>query len=68
MTSDTRPSQDERIVHSLEEICDNTRAVRRVVNRILDHLEEAEERDDGFDYDPEFFTWQDMDESDDMYY
>ncbi len=54
----------------LEEICDNTRAIRRVTNRILDHLHEyhATGQDNGLeDYDPDAFSWKDLDNNDDMY-
>lgn len=65
MTSKTNTPQDEKAVRTLEEICDNTRAIRRVVNRILDHLHESHEPDE--DYDPSLFGWDDLDEYDDMY-
>ena len=66
MTSKTNTPQDERAIRTLEEICENTRAIRRVVNRILDHLHEFQEQDD--DYDPDLFGWEDLDDCDDMYY
>ena len=50
----------------LEEICENTRAIRRVVNRILDYLHEHRERDD-LDYDPDAISWKDLYNQDDMY-
>ncbi len=53
-------------MHTFEEICENTRAIRRVVNRILDHLKESHEQDE--DYDPDLLGWEDLDEYDDMYY
>jgi hypothetical protein len=68
MTSKTNTPQDERTIRNLEEICENTRAIRRVVNRILDHLHESQEQDDTFDDDPSLFGWEDLDEYDDMYY
>jgi hypothetical protein len=58
--------KDEKSQQALEEICDNTRAIRRVVNRILDHLHESEENDD--DYDPDTVSWKDLYDNDDMYY
>lgn len=64
MTSKTPTPQDEKAVRNLEEICENTRAIRRVVNRILDHLHESLEPDE--DYDPD--EWEDLDQYDDMYY
>jgi len=51
----------------MEEICENTRAIRRVVNRILDKLHEESEGDDD-DYDPDTMDWKDLYNSDDMYY
>ena len=66
MTSKEDLSKDEKTIQSLEEICENTRAIRRVVNRILDHLHEYEERDN--DYDPDTISWKDMYGNDDMYY
>jgi hypothetical protein len=61
----------EKSVRTLEEICDNTRAIRRVVNRILDHLHEygssqKEDLDDDA-YDPDAISWKDLDNNDDMY-
>lgn len=68
MTSKTNTPQDKdnKAVRTLEEICENTRAIRRVVNRILDHLHESQDTDD--DYDPYTLDWADLDNSDDMYY
>ena len=61
----------ERSVRTLEEICENTRAIRRVVNRILDHLHEyhAKDEDDDYDhgYDPDAISWKDLNNNDDMY-
>jgi spore germination protein YaaH len=56
----------ERKYQHLEEICENTRAIRRVNNRILDLLHENYGQRD-FDYDPEQLSWDDLDEYDDMY-
>jgi len=53
-------------VRNLEEICENTRAIRRVVNRILDHLHEYAESTN--DYDPDTVTWADLYDNDDMYH
>ena len=66
MTSKTNTPQDDKAVRTLEEICENTRAIRRVVNRILDHLHESADPDD--DYDPYTLDWADLDNYDDMYY
>jgi hypothetical protein len=66
MTQEDLP-KDEKAIQTLEEICENTRAIRRVVNRILDKLhEESEGKDD--DYDPDTIDWKDLYNSDDMYY
>jgi len=59
------PHEDKKI-QTLEEICENTRAIRRVVNRILDHLHEYGSQDES-DYDPDAIPWEDMDGYDDMY-
>ena len=66
MTSKTNTPEDEKALRTLEEICENTRAIRRVVNRILDHLHESQEQDD--DDNPYPRDWEDLDDSDDMYY
>lgn len=66
MTSKTNTPEHEKAVRTLEEICENTRAIRRVVNRILDHLHESQDTDD--DYDPYTLDWEDLDNYDDMYY
>ena len=57
----------EKSLHTLEEICENTRAIRRVVNRILDHLHEHEPVPADDDPDPDEITWEDLDDSDDMF-
>ena len=66
MTSKHNLSKDEKTLQSLEEICENTRAIRRVVNRIFDHLHETQESDN--DFDPDTMSWKDLYENDDMYY
>jgi hypothetical protein len=40
MTQMEKFKPDEKKTQLLEEICENTRAIRRVTNRILDHLHE----------------------------
>ena len=67
MTPEEDSSKDERLQQILEEICENTRAIRRVVNRILDHLHECQQKDDDRDYDPESLSWKDLYNNDDMY-
>lgn len=66
MTPKEKISKDEKTIQTLEEICENTRAIRRVVNRILDHLHEHENTDT--DYDPDTMSWKDLYNNDDMYY
>jgi hypothetical protein len=66
MTSEKDTQEDEKSIQTLEEICENTRAIRRVVNRIFDHLHEHE--DDNNDYDPGTINWKDLYNNDDMYY
>jgi len=54
----------------LEEICDNTRAIRRVTNRILDHLHEyntGTKATENADYDPDELNWEELDDNDDMF-
>jgi hypothetical protein len=68
MTSQENSPKDEKAIQTLEEICENTRAIRRVVNRILDHLRESQEHDQDDDYDSDALDWDDLDNRDDMYY
>jgi hypothetical protein len=68
MTSQENSPKDEKAIQTLEEICENTRAIRRVVNRILDHLHEYSTKDDDEDYDKDTINWEDLNNSDDMYY
>ncbi len=71
MTSEKEPAEkDCKCINSLEEICENTRAIRRVVNRILDHLHEYSEKgenEEKADYDPDAINWKDLYNNDDMY-
>ena len=60
-------SPEERKTQLLEEICENTRAIRRVVNRILDHLHEFSDSADDAVYDPDTIDWDDLDNHDDMF-
>lgn len=56
--------------NSLEEICENTRAIRRVVNRIFDHMHESDEKDEDEqleEYDPDEIDWENLDSNDDMF-
>jgi hypothetical protein len=66
MTPQENPSENEKVLQTLEEICENTRAIRRVVNRILDHLHESTQEQE--DYDPDTLDWEDLNSHDDMYY
>jgi len=66
MTSEENLSKEEKSQQTLEEICENTRAIRRVVNRILDYLHEQEDSND--DYDPDTIGWKDFYDNDDVYY
>jgi len=65
MTSQEDLPKDEKAIQTLEEICENTRAIRRVVNRIFDHLQESEDKDNNHDTDS--MTWEDLYSSDNMY-
>ena len=60
MTPKENIQKDEKAIQSLEEICENTRAIRRVVNRILDHLHETLESYNNDDYDPDDVSWEDL--------
>ena len=69
MTSDDR-TYEQKKTELLEEICDNTRAIRRVTNRILDHLHEYQtgtESSGQTAYDPDELDWDALDDKDDMY-
>lgn len=65
MTAKDDGSKKEKSLQTLDEICENTRAIRRVVNRIFDHLHEYQEKDE--DYDPDSISWQDLYDNNDMY-
>jgi hypothetical protein len=67
MTPKEDLSNEEKSRQILEEICENTRAIRRVVNRIFDLLHESQEKDDDSDYDPDSVSWEDLYNNDDMY-
>ena len=67
MTPDEHISKEEKTLQSLEEICENTRAIRRVANRILDHLHEYQTGAPDY-HDPDELSWDDMSDNDDMYY
>ena len=63
---DEKPKEDKHI-EVLEEICENTRAIRRVTIRFLDHLHEYGKETDE-DYDPDTVSWKDLQGHDDMYH
>ena len=65
MTAENENSPEDRKIQVLEEICENTRAVRRVVNRILDHLHEQADSQSPDDQDT--VGWEDLYGNDDMY-
>ena len=65
MTPKENSPEEDKSTQLLEEICEHTRAIRRVTNRILDHLHEYEDRDN--DYDPDTIGWDDMNDNDDMF-
>jgi hypothetical protein len=70
MTPQEKPDEKGKGLQTLEEICENTRAIRRVVNRILDHLHEYQtgiESTTDSAYDPEDVSWDDLNDNDDMY-
>ncbi len=69
MTPKDKP-HDQKKSDLLEEICENTRAIRRVSNRILDHLHEYQtgvKADEPAYCDPDEFSWDDLDHYDDMF-
>jgi hypothetical protein len=68
MTPKEKTFENEKALQNLEEICENTRAIRRVVNRILDHLHETHEGYEDEDYDLDTLKWEDLYNHDDMYY
>lgn len=66
MTAKNETPPEEKYLQRLEEICENIRAIRRVVNRILDHLHDYGDKED-LDYDPDTISWEDLNGYDDMY-
>ena len=66
MTPKEKPTKEDKKQQTLDEICDNTRAIRRVTNRILDHLHEYQTGVSNC-YDSDELSWEDMDDYDDMY-
>ena len=69
MTPKDKNPTEEKSSDTLDEICENTRALRRVANRILDHLHEYHYHPTGsYDqFDPDAVNWEDFSDSDDVY-
>ncbi len=67
MTPKEKPTKEDKKLQTLDEICENTRALRRVANRILDHLHEYQTGASSTYNDPDEVTWEDMNDYDDMY-
>ena len=71
MTAENKsPPYESKKMQLIEEICENTRAIRRVSNRILDHLHEYQTGVSGCDESkekPDEWSWNDLDNHDDMY-
>ena len=66
MTPKEKPIEEDKKLRTLDEICENTRAIRRVTNRILDHLHDYQTGTSSYS-DPDELTWDDMNDYDDMY-
>ena len=71
MTSKEKPTKEDKKLQTLDEICENTRAIRRVTNRILDHLHEYQTGASNYENasysDPDELSWDDLDNNGDMY-
>ena len=71
MTPKEKTTNEDKKLQTLDEICDNTRAIRRVTNRILDHLHEYQtgvSSHENTSYsNPDEISWDDLDNNDDMY-
>lgn len=65
MTPKDEPDEEEKIFPTLEEICNNTRAIRSDVNKILDHLQEYEDKHSN--HDSNGMTWEDLYKDDSSY-
>ena len=66
MTPKEKTTKEDKKLQTLDEICENIRAIRRVTNRILDHLHEYQTGVRSY-HDPEELSWDDMSDYDDMY-
>jgi len=71
MTPKEKHTKEDKKLQTLDEICENTRAIRRVANRILDHLHEYQTGVSGSENpsysNPDETSWDDLDLNDDMY-
>lgn len=65
MTSEEKPEEKEKSLQTLEEICQNTRAILRDVNKILDQLKEYEDKHNNHDTDS--MSWEDLYNNNDTY-
>jgi hypothetical protein len=72
MTAENKlPPYESKKMQLIEEICENTRAIRRVNNRILDHLHEYQTgvlAHDEPKVDTDEWSWDDLDSHDDMFF
>jgi len=66
MTSEEKHIKEDKKLQTLDEICENTRAIRRVTNRIHGHLHDYQTGTSSYS-DPDELTWDDMNDNDDMY-
>jgi hypothetical protein len=64
MTAKEKSTEEYKKLQTLDEICENTRAIRRVTNRILDHLHECQTGASSYvnnSYnDPDEISWDDL--------
>jgi hypothetical protein len=71
MTPKEKRKEEDKKLQTLDEICENTRAIRRVTNRILDHLHEYQTGALGYENSSyagtDELSWDDLDNNDDMY-
>ena len=71
MTPKEKPTREDKKQQTLDEISENTRAIRRVTNRILDHLHEYQTGTSNYENtpysNPDEISWDDLDINDDMY-
>ena len=70
MTPKENTTKEDKKLQTLDEICENTRAIRRVTNRILDHIHEYQTGASGYDdfkEEQDEWSWDDLDNNDDMY-